>query len=170
MNRYLISSTLILLLLAGWNTTQGQSERTIEGVWRVSQIENDNESEPNTNPLSSQMIFTKTHYSMVWSQGNSAMRAFNKRWAPTNDEILKRFWEITVNSGTYKIDGNRIRTEPKIARFPEFMGGHMIYDFRWSGDNIVLTLIDEYTFDGVQAPWVASRGGQRHVTLTPVTD
>ncbi len=170
MNKYLISSTLILVLLAGSNTAPGQSERSLEGVWRVSKIENDSETEANTDPLPSQMIFTKSHYSMVWSQGDSAMRAFKKRWAPTNDEILKRFWEITVNTGTYTINGNKIRTEPTIARFPEFMGGHMIYDFRWSGDEMVLTLVDEYTFDGVQAPWVTSRGGQRHVTLTRVSD
>jgi hypothetical protein len=160
----------ILLLVVGCNSPQGQSGESIEGVWRISEIKRDYESEANDSPLPSQIIFTKSHYSIVWMPGSEAIRAFEEPWEPSDAEILQRFWEVTVNTGQYQINGNQIRTEPVIARFPEFMGGYMLYDFKWSGSNLILTLVDEYTFDGVQAPWAADRSGQQHLTLSRVDD
>jgi len=102
--------------------------------------------------------------------GTEAMRAFDEAWKPSDSEILQRFWEVTVNTGRYEVADNKIRVEPVIARFPEFMGGYMIYDYRWSGNELILTLVDEYSFDGVQSPWVAQVGGQHHLTLTRAID
>ena len=162
-------SLMVLLLIAGCDSSTNQKENTIEGVWRISQIAIDG-SEPNNDPLPSQIIFTENHYSIVWMPGIEAMRAFNEPWKPTDSEILQRFWEVTVNTGWYEVADNKIRTEPVIARFPEFMGGYMIYDYRWSDSELILTLVDEYSFDGAQQPWVAQSGGQKHLTLIRVSD
>jgi hypothetical protein len=166
----IVLSLTILLPIAGCNTSVEQNNNSIEGVWRISQITRDFEAEANNDPLPSQLIFTKNHYSIVWMPGKDAMRAFDEPWKPTDSEILQRFWEVTVNTGRYEVSGTQIRTEPVIARFPEFMGGYMIYDFKWSGSDLILTLVDEYTFDGVQNPWAAEVSGQQHITLTRVSD
>jgi len=167
--RFVLSLT-ILLPIAGCNYSAEPSNNSIEGVWRISQITRDYEAESNYDPLPSQFIFTKNHYSIVWMPEKDAMRAFDEPWKPSDSEILQRFWEVTVNTGRYEVSSTQIRTEPVIARFPEFMGGYMIYDFKWSGSDLILTLVDEYTFDGVQTPWAAEVGGQQHITLTRVND
>ncbi len=162
-------SLMILLLIAGCDYSANQKENTIEGVWRISQIALDG-SDPNNDPLPSQIIFTENHYSIVWMPVMEAMREFDEPWKPSDMEILQRFWEITVNTGRYEVADNKIRVEPVITRFPELMGGCMIYDYRWSGSSLILTLVDEYSFDGVQNPWVAQVGGQHHLTLTRVSN
>jgi len=57
-------SLMVLLLIAGCDSSPNQKENTIEGVWRISQILIDG-SEPNNDPLLSQIIFTENHYSIV---------------------------------------------------------------------------------------------------------
>ena len=52
----------------------------------------------------------------------------------------------------------------------EFMGGHMTYAYQWSGKNLILTLMDEYTYDGVQAPWMSESRGRIHLTLARIED
>ena len=95
-------SLMILLLIAGCDSSANKTGNTIEGVWRISRIAVDG-AEPNNDPLPSQIIFTENHYSIVWMPGIEAMRAFDEPWTPTDSEIIQRFWEITVNTGRYEI-------------------------------------------------------------------
>jgi hypothetical protein len=143
---------------------------SIVGVWKITEIDRDYEAAPNPDPLPSQIIFTKRYYSIVWLPGNRAIEAFETRWQPTDEEKIQRFGEIVVNTGTYEVDGEFIRVIPSIARMPEFIGGSMTYEFEWSGEKLVLTLVDEYAFDGVKAPWVEESAGQIHLTLTREDD
>jgi hypothetical protein len=100
----------------------------------------------------------------------SATKAFETRWAPTEQEKLQRFGEIIVNTGTYNTANGQIEVRPIIARMPEFMGGRMVYRIEWSGDDLTLTFLDEYTFDGIQAPWVGKKNGKEHLTLSRLQD
>ncbi len=168
MKRPRISSISILIMLFCW--TSSHAQRSIEGVWQVSRIDREYSLDSIASPLPSQIIFTKSHYSIVWMPGSKAMRAFDKRWEPTEEEKLRRYEEIVVNTGSYTIDGDQLKIEPVVSRVPEFMGGFIIYEYRWSADKLVLTFIDEETFDGVTAPWVETRGGREHLTLVRVTD
>ena len=147
--KYNLSLIVLGCLLCGVNSTSAQEDHSIEGVWQISKIIRDYEDDPITVPAASQAIFTGTHYSLVFTPRSDVTTAFETRWEPTDDEILKRFWEVTINTGTYTIDSNRLRIEPSIARFPEFIGGYLVYEIEWSGAEIVLTLIEEYSFDGV---------------------
>ena len=76
-----------------------------------------------------------------------------------------------VNSGTYELAGDSLITlRPVVSRVPGFMGGGtLLYEFRVVGDTLNLTSLDEYSFDGIQAPWAASGSGVK-LSLTKVED
>ena len=84
-----------------------------------------------------------------------------ERWVPTDEEKVQRYGEIVVNSGTYELAGESLMTLfPVVSRVPGFMGGgKLLYEFRVQGDTLWLTSIDEYSSDGIQAPWAASDNG-----------
>jgi hypothetical protein len=146
------------------------AQNSIEGVWRVSDISREYNDQSISDPLPSQIIFTNSHYSMVWMPIKEAIPAFETRWQPTDEEKLQRFVEIVVNSGTYSLSGSDLRIKPVVARFAEFIGGYIDYRVTWVGDDLILTLIDEVTFDGVRAPWVAQRRDKEHLTLVRKED
>ena len=161
---------LSLLSYFGMSSSAVQAENSIKGVWRVSDIAREYNDQSISDPLPSQIIFTNRHYSIVWMPRRDAIPAFETRWQPTDEEKLQRFGEIVVNSGTYSLDGAELRIKPVVARYAEFMGGYIDYQVTWAGDDLVLTFMDEVTFDGVRAPWVASRRGKEHLTLVRKED
>ena len=165
-----IPVVVCFISLGGCSPPGDDAVSSIEGVWKVVRIERDDESPPNTEPLPSQIIFTNRHYSVVWMPGSEATKAFATRWQPTDEEKIRRFGELVVNTGTYEIEDDTIVTRPNIARFPEFIGGKMVYRYEWSGERLIFTLIDEYTFDGVQAPWVPEFSGKVHISLARIAD
>ncbi len=55
-------------------------------------------------------------------------------------------------------------------RYAEFIGGYLNYRVTWAGDDLILTFMDEVTFDGVRAPWVAPQRGKLHLTLVRKED
>jgi hypothetical protein len=141
-------------------------ENGLLGAWEVSVIESANSKgrSVNQNPQPGLAIFTPTHYSLIWIPGSTAMRAFRDRWVPTDEEKIQRYGEIVVNAGTYSQTESTITARPVVSRVPEFMeGGRLLYEYRVEADTLTLTSVDEYSFDGFQAPWAAS--GDR-VTLT----
>jgi hypothetical protein len=46
----------------------------------------------------------------------------------------------------------------------------MIYEYKWVDRELVLTMMEEYSYDGVPAPWTQDASGKVHVTLTRVDD
>lgn len=142
------------------------SSNELAGVWRVTMLEfqSPTDSSINSDPQPGQAIFSDSSYSLVWMPG-SGMRSFQERWMPTDAEKIERYGQIVVNSGMYSIENDSLMTlHPLVSRVPEFMGGGTLtYVYRLSGDTLQLTSLDEYSFDGVQAPWAAARN---LVTLT----
>jgi hypothetical protein len=131
----------------------------VVGVWQVKEIARQDGSGPIAGePLPSIFIFTPRHYSMVWVFGAEPQGSFAERWNPTDAEKIRRFDSLVVNSGTYEIDGNTLIAHPVIARIPDFMGGKLICEYHIEKDTMRLKFVDEYSFDGVQAPWVKSGG------------
>ena len=161
---------LSLLSFLGLSSAPVQADNSIKGVWRVSDITREYNDQSISDPLPSQIIFTNRHYSIVWMPRKEAIPAFETRWQPTDEEKLQRFGEIVVNSGTYSLDGDNLRIMPVVARFAEFMGGYIDYQVTWNGDDMILTFMDEVTFDGVRAPWVAPHRGKEHLTLVRKED
>ncbi len=178
-----LSIFLVLLCMSAsaYGSDCESAGASIQGVWEVVEIVTDYESapeagpetsrvSPNKNPLPSQLMFTGRHYSMIWSAGKEAMRAFSVRWQPTDAEKVQRFGEVGMNTGTYRLEDGLLKVRPRVARVPEFMGGSMTYACEWSGVNLILTLMEEYTFDGVQAPWAADSSGRIHLILSRLED
>jgi len=156
----------LILVLAGLCASDARAQESIEGVWRVSRIDRDVDNTSNSDPDPGLVIFTGQHYSIVWTPESNSTNSFAQRWVPTDEEKLKRYGEIVVNTGRYEIDGDQIRVRPIVSRVPEFIGGLMIYEYEWSGENLILTLLDEYSFDGVRAPWAETASGQVHLELS----
>lgn len=133
--------------------------REIIGVWQVKEIARQGDSGKIADkPFPSIFIFTPHHYSMVWVFGAEPQRPFAERWNPTDDEKIERFNSMVVNSGTYEIDGSTLTAHPIVARIPDFVGGKLICEYHIEKDTMRLKFVDEYSFDGVQAPWVKSGG------------
>ncbi len=148
------------------------AENGLLGVWQIQVIENTTSSGSsiNSNAQPSLVIFTRSHYSLIWMPGTTGMRAFKQRWLPTDEEMIQRYSEIVVNSGTYTQTESTITARPVVSRVPEFMGGGtLLYEYRVQGDTLWLTSLDEYSYDGIQAPWAAA-GNRVTLTLTRVAD
>jgi hypothetical protein len=129
------------------------------GVWQVREIaRQDTSSSHSQNPLPSVFIFTEHHYSMMWLPSVESQKSFAERWSPTDEEKIERFNSLIVNAGTYEIKGSTLTAHPVVARIPDFVGGKLLCEFRIENDTMWLKFVDEYSFDGVQAPWVKSGG------------
>lgn len=158
MSQNVTTLTLILVVLCfvGCGGMSG-GESGLAGVWRVEELQFISPADTSTNPspLPSQAIFTASHYSLVWMPGTTGMRAFQQRWVPTDSEKIQRYGEIVVNSGVYTVDNDSLITlHPVVSRVPEFMdGGRLLCGYHTVGDTLWLTSLDEYSFDGVLAPW-----------------
>ena len=157
------ASVLIMSLGAGSCTTTPTDGRTgPAGVWKIAEVEPLDGSAPvNRSPLPNLVLFTEKHYSMVWLPGKEAQRAFATRWQPTDSEKIARYNAIVVNTGTYEVKDSILTMHPIVARVPEFMGGTFVHWLQLSGDTLRLTTLDEYSYDGVQAPWVKAGGGEK---------
>ena len=140
------------------------------GVWVIHQIEYA-DGTINSDPEPSQAIFTAENYSLLWIYPPTSLRSFEERWAPTDSEKIQRYGEIVVNSGTYEMTGDSLITlRPVVSRVPGFMGGGtLLYEYRVVGDTLKLTSLDEYSYDGIQAPWAAS-GSRVKLSLTRVEE
>ena len=134
-----------------------KASRSMVGVWQVKEIRRQNvESQVTDKPFPNLFMFTPSHYSMAWVLG--ASQTFTERWKPTKEEKIERFDSLVVNAGTYETDGNTLTAHPMVARIPDFIGGKLICEFHVEKDILRLKFVDEYSFDGVQAPWVAQGG------------
>jgi len=140
--------------------SQNKDAKGVVGVWQVKEIARQNGSGPIAGKtLPSIFIFTPRHYSMVWVLGTEPQRSFAERWNPTDVEKIRRFNSLVVNSGTYEIKGSILTAHPIVARIPEFVGGKFICEYRLENVTMRLAFIDEYSYDGIQAPWVTSGSG-----------
>lgn len=134
-------------------------QHTILGAWQVREIARQDVARSHSDrPLPSVFIFTEHHYSMMWLPNFDSQRSFAQRWMPTDEEKIARFNSLIVNAGSYSIEGSTLTAHPVVARMPDFVGGKLICDIRVDKDTMWLKFVDEYSFDGVQAPWVKDGG------------
>lgn len=156
------TASIVILVSAvlGVNTLLlGQQPRSLEGVWQIERIAPKDGRAENREPLPNLVIFTPEHYSMVWMPGTDAIRSFEQPWFPVDSEKIARFDEVIVHTGTYQREAETLTMTPIVARIPEFMGGTIEWGYQLSSTELVLTFMDEHTFDGVQAPWAGADGG-----------
>ena len=146
-------------------SSRRQKPEGLVGIWKIKDILRQGSSGPiGDSTIPNLIIFTHGYYSMIWISGSEPKRPFAERWRPTEVEKIDRFDSLVVNAGTYEIEGNTLIVHPLVARIPDLMGGKVVCEYSVEKDIMTLTFVDEYSFDGVQAPWVAGGG----LTLTLV--
>ena len=148
---------LIFALIMFCFTACKKEDKGIVGVWQITEVATQSGALITDKPLSGLFIFTPNYYSMLWVLSTKT-EPFAERWNPTDDEKIKRFNSLIINSGTYEIKDSTLTTYPVVARIPELMGGEQLCEYRLESDTMWLKFVDEYSFDGIQAPWVASGG------------
>lgn len=157
-------ATSVIIIFSAISCVSSPENRSagVVGAWQIAEVELLDGSAPvNKDPLPNLVLFTDRHYSMVWLPGKEAQRAFATRWHPTDSEKVARYNAIVVNTGTYEVNDSILTMHPIVARVPEFMGGIFKHRLELSADTLRLTSLDEYSFDGVQAPWVKAGEGER---------
>jgi hypothetical protein len=142
----------IALMTAACAAAPANVEGPLHGVWQLVEIQETGEDgRPLTYPAQSgQVIFTGSHYSIVFVSGPAAREPAATRWQPTPDEKLAAFDSIIVNSGTYEVSGSRLTVRPVIAKVPEFAGGRQTFEYTIEGDTLTLDVIEVESHDGVR--------------------
>src|SRR5438132_12717107 len=104
-------------------SAQSSTKKTIEGVWKVTEIVVSGENASNVlNPQPGLIIFTQKHYSVMWVPGNQPRTLF-KEENPTNEEKIAAYDSFVANSGTYEVAEGILTLHPMVARSPNFMSG-----------------------------------------------
>ena len=150
-----VSFVLLFLAMAACQTSAPDTRGPLEGVWRIveeSRIRSDGETK-NSEPQPNLYIFTDHHYSAVLVLGNEPRSFFAEAFRPTDAEKIAAFDSIVVNSGTYELTDSTMTTHPIVSRMPNFMGGGSAsYEYAVENDTLWLTLVDEYSREGVRHP------------------
>jgi len=152
-----VATILAVLICVSCNQSPAPPEATappenaLQGVWRMESIESTDEAGNATafQAQPGQLIFTDSHYSMVYVPDESPRVPSAKHWEPTDAERLAHYQSIIVNSGTYEMSGSRITVRPIIARAPEFVGGHETLEFGLDGDLLTLRTVELVSGGGV---------------------
>ncbi len=84
-------------------------------------------------------IFTKGHYSAVYSIGAEPRPHAASTFNATNEEKVALYDTIKVSSGTYEVSGSTITLRPMIAKSQGYVGGRSTMEFEIAGDVLTLT-------------------------------
>lgn len=134
-----------------------QNVHDLSGAWKVMEIrvKTPDKEFLNSQPQPGLFLFTRHHYSMVWMPGNEPPKDFAHKWYPSDEEKIRSFNSIIVNSGTYRYTDSTLTTTPIVAKTPEFIGGSATYTFHLKKDTLYMKLIDTYSHDGIEDEGVA---------------
>ena len=123
----------------------------LHGVWSMTAITDDDGAmiEPSQPGL---FIFTEGYYSAVYSLGADLRMLSTTAFVPTTDEMLAQYQTIIVNTGTYDVTGSTITYRPRVAKSPEFVGGHSTMDYVIEGDVLTLSTTSVVSVDGMSPP------------------
>jgi hypothetical protein len=120
---HLLKGLTLMVLCTTIVSAQSSTKKSIEGVWKVTEIVVTGENASNVpNPQPGLIIFTHKHYSVMWVPGNQPRSLF-KGENPTNDEKIAAYDSLVANSGTYEVAEGTLTLHPMVARSPNFMAG-----------------------------------------------
>jgi len=147
---------MALVAMTSCQQTIPGARSPIEGVWEVVELKIVGPEGETTNPAPQPNLyfFSLRHYSMVWIPGSEPRKASARTWFPTDDEKIRNFDTIIVNSGTYELTDTTLVTHPTVAKTPEYVGGRSVYTYRVEADTLWMTMVDIYSSDGVQDPYI----------------
>jgi hypothetical protein len=143
-----------VVLALGLSACTPASSPSLEGAWRVLQVELIGPDGAVTvlPHQESLFLFTGDHYSMVYAFGEAPSPPYAERWRPSAEEKLARFSSTIVNGGSYRISGDRIVARPAVAAAPEFVNGEGRFRVRFVADTLELTWDESIAFDGLPYP------------------
>jgi hypothetical protein len=98
-------------------------------------------------------IFSKDHYSIMWSPIKKQRLPFKKLSNPTKDEIISRFKSIVFNAGSYSYTDSTVTSTAFVAKVPGFEGGKQFYRYKIVGEQMTITMFDETYPDGNKPKW-----------------
>lgn len=134
----------------------------LRGVWERREVTRNEAGEvtKDTEPGPSLYIFTENHYSIVGMRASEAEARYTTPWTPTDEEKLARYAAVSVNTGTYEVTDGSLVIRPVVARVADFVGGEARFEYQISGDTLWLTMVEEYSRDGVPATWIGTRSSR----------
>ena len=134
----------------------------IMGVWKVTEVSSraPGENWTNASPQLSLYIFTKRHYSYMFTTGGGPRPLFagdpNK---PTDAEMITAYKTFVAANGTYLLSGLTLTLNATLAKNPnEMMGKSLIYTVQLNGDELRMTITNP--------PFAPGR--ERRIVLTRV--
>ncbi|UCF39011.1 MAG: lipocalin-like domain-containing protein [Acidobacteriota bacterium] len=138
----------------------------LQGVWHIESVERVGpEGDRTPSPTyGSLVIFTEGYYSFANTYGETPRLPFEGSGDGTVEEKVAAFDTITVNTGTYEVDGSSLTTHPMAARYQSYAGGRGEYEWNVEGNTLQLTLKQEFLADGVAS--FGTDGSEWNFTLT----
>ncbi|MFN2315383.1 MAG: lipocalin-like domain-containing protein [Gemmatimonadales bacterium] len=89
------------------------------------------------------LIFTDTHYSMMFGRGPVDRSTYSADRRMNDEETVTAYNSITANSGTYAVNGERVTITAVVANDPNYMAA-------WPNNGDTLTL----RVEGDRLTWV----------------
>ena len=102
-------------------SAQSSTKKSIEGVWKVTEIVVAGQDASNvSSPQPGLIIFTQKYYSVMWVPGNEPRTLF-KGENPTNEEKIAAYDSFIANAGSYEVVDGILTLHPMVSRSPNFM-------------------------------------------------
>lgn len=134
----------------------GDPARALEGAWLMDEISviSSHGEAVYADPQPGLFIFSGGHYSMVWSWATEPLPDSEEMWRPTDEEKIRSFSAIIVNSGSYTASDSLVTTVPVVAKTAEFVGGMASYRYRVVADTLWMEMTNTVSRSGVVDPGV----------------
>ncbi len=155
---------VVATVTIAWRTNMADHNPILQGAWVVTSWEA--EGEAIADPQPGLIIFTETHYSMMYVNVAEPREQYAGQ-DMMDTEILAAYRTLTANSGRYEVSGNELTTRAYVAKDPNYMGtwpeNAETYTFQIEGETLHLTWPSDWapgkrsgTFrkvEGQPAPW-----------------
>ena len=141
-NRVVVVVVALLAVISA--VLLGQSEPSIQGVWRVAEVTTTGpNANTNKSPQPGLYIFTGKHYSLVRDTSLNPRVAIRDSSNVTAPEALATFGPFIAQSGTYDVSGTTVNVTPVVAKFPASGEKHSTstWDFELQGDTLSMTYL-----------------------------
>lgn len=111
---------LATVLLAIPTPGVGQEGTPVEGAWVVTSWTSP-DGDTNAEPRPGLLVFTKTHYSIMFVPGSEPRTQWTGEQM-TDADMVAAYPTIIANSGRYEVNGNELTTRAFVAKNPNYMG------------------------------------------------
>lgn len=141
-NRVVVAVVALLAVISA--VLLGQSEPSIQGVWRVTEVTTTgSNASTNRSPQPGLYIFTGKHYSLVRDASLNPRIAITDSGNVTAPEALATFGPFIAQSGTYNVSGTTVNVTPVVAKFPASREkyGTSAWSFKLQGDTLSITYL-----------------------------